>query len=217
MFRDPVYPHDVESVSWLMYREDNKELPPLWENKSTELVTKFVNQFTDESTQQRPSPLLGGVFNDCKGLDMIKPLLYLVLIDNVFGNDDRNPTMILYPKDEQKWRVLFYSKVKEKNFMDENVIITSDYDNFIQSFDYISKEKFRRIIVADHRMTPSVELQQRVQALKADFKWIVTVKPIRFPSVVNSIFRMFNVEPFCSDDSLLQQYIDQHSTAFEKV
>lgn len=75
-FENPLLDYHVEAVEWMLIREQNEELPPFWKLSHN----GFVNTVSGKLSNERPSRFRGGIFNDCKALDMIKPLCCLMLM-----------------------------------------------------------------------------------------------------------------------------------------
>ena len=59
----PILPHQALALAWLVRREHNTDLPPLWEKRGK----LFYNTATKTSTSLKPHVFKGGIFADDMG------------------------------------------------------------------------------------------------------------------------------------------------------
>ena len=60
-------PHQKQALAWMVSRENSKELPPFWEQRSD----LYYNTITNFSEKDRPENVHGGILADDMGLVII--------------------------------------------------------------------------------------------------------------------------------------------------
>ncbi|XP_048361411.1 helicase-like transcription factor isoform X2 [Sphaerodactylus townsendi] len=71
----PLLPHQKQSLAWMVLRENNKELPPFWEERED----FFYNTITNFAEKKRPENVLGGILADDMGLGKTLTTLAVIL------------------------------------------------------------------------------------------------------------------------------------------
>ncbi|XP_007938400.1 helicase-like transcription factor [Orycteropus afer afer] len=61
----PLLPHQKQALAWMVSRENSKELPPFWEQRSD----LYYNTITNFSEKDRPENVHGGILADDMGLE----------------------------------------------------------------------------------------------------------------------------------------------------
>ncbi|XP_031232294.1 helicase-like transcription factor [Mastomys coucha] len=87
----PLLPHQKQALAWMVARENSKELPPFWEQRSD----LYYNTITNFSVKERPESIHGGILADDMGLG--KTLTAIAVILTNF--DDGRP--LLSKRDEK--------------------------------------------------------------------------------------------------------------------
>lgn len=64
-------PHQKQALAWMVSRENSKDLPPFWEQRSD----LYYNTITNFSEKDRPENVHGGILADDMGLVIILFLL----------------------------------------------------------------------------------------------------------------------------------------------
>ncbi|XP_019388108.1 PREDICTED: helicase-like transcription factor [Crocodylus porosus] len=68
-------PHQKQALAWMILRENNKELPPFWEERNN----FFYNTLTNFAEKERPENVLGGILADDMGLGKTLTTIALIL------------------------------------------------------------------------------------------------------------------------------------------
>ncbi|XP_059587002.1 helicase-like transcription factor isoform X2 [Alligator mississippiensis] len=68
-------PHQKQALAWMVLRENNKELPPFWEERNN----FFYNTLTNFAEKERPENVLGGILADDMGLGKTLTTIALIL------------------------------------------------------------------------------------------------------------------------------------------
>ncbi|XP_077204829.1 helicase-like transcription factor isoform X2 [Paroedura picta] len=68
-------PHQKQALAWMILRENNKELPPFWEEKDN----YFYNTITNFAEKKRPENVLGGILADDMGLGKTLTTIAVIL------------------------------------------------------------------------------------------------------------------------------------------
>ncbi|XP_073437165.1 helicase-like transcription factor [Dendrobates tinctorius] len=82
-------PHQKQALAWMVSRENNKELPPFWEQRSN----LYYNTLTNFAEKERPESVKGGILADDMGLG--KTLSVIALILTNFHSGKPLPTVKL--------------------------------------------------------------------------------------------------------------------------
>ncbi|XP_075241489.1 helicase-like transcription factor isoform X2 [Convolutriloba macropyga] len=114
-----LYPHQVQALSWMCDRENNKELPPFWKEASKK---KFTNIVTDVSRSVKPAPLRGGILADEMGLGKSLEVLSLILTNS----GDTSDLVTLEVKSENTKKVT--GRIGRKNWKKKANKIIEDED-----------------------------------------------------------------------------------------
>ncbi|XP_053565972.1 helicase-like transcription factor isoform X2 [Bombina bombina] len=80
-------PHQKQALAWMVSRENNKDLPPFWEERNN----FFYNTLTNFAEKERPENIRGGILADDMGLG--KTLSTIALILTNFHDGQPFPTM----------------------------------------------------------------------------------------------------------------------------
>ncbi|NXJ63333.1 HLTF factor, partial [Rostratula benghalensis] len=68
-------PHQKQALAWMVSRENSKDLPPFWEERSN----FYYNILTNFAEKQRPKNVLGGILADDMGLGKTLTTIALIL------------------------------------------------------------------------------------------------------------------------------------------
>nr|XP_020637516.1 helicase-like transcription factor isoform X1 [Pogona vitticeps] len=68
-------PHQKQALAWMISRENNKELPPFWEERED----YFYNTVTNFAEKKRPENVLGGILADDMGLGKTLTMIAVIL------------------------------------------------------------------------------------------------------------------------------------------
>ncbi|XP_060098305.1 helicase-like transcription factor [Heteronotia binoei] len=68
-------PHQKQALAWMISRENNKELPPFWEERDN----YFYNTITNFAEKKRPENVLGGILADDMGLGKTLTAIAVIL------------------------------------------------------------------------------------------------------------------------------------------
>ncbi|KAL8187859.1 UNVERIFIED_CONTAM: hypothetical protein K2H54_057208, partial [Gekko kuhli] len=68
-------PHQKQALAWMISRENNKELPPFWEERED----YFYNTITNFAEKKRPGNVLGGILADDMGLGKTLTTIAVIL------------------------------------------------------------------------------------------------------------------------------------------
>ncbi|KAJ7324798.1 hypothetical protein JRQ81_017818 [Phrynocephalus forsythii] len=71
----PLLPHQKQALAWMISRENNKELPPFWEERED----YFYNTVTNFAEKKRPENVLGGILADDMGLGKTLTMIAVIL------------------------------------------------------------------------------------------------------------------------------------------
>lgn len=71
----PLLPHQKQALAWMISRENNKELPPFWEERED----FFYNTVTNFAEKRRPENVLGGILADDMGLGKTLTMIAVIL------------------------------------------------------------------------------------------------------------------------------------------
>ncbi|KAJ6669426.1 hypothetical protein lerEdw1_008235 [Lerista edwardsae] len=71
----PLLPHQKQALAWMISRENNKELPPFWEERED----YFYNTITNFAEKRRPENVLGGILADDMGLGKTLTMIAVIL------------------------------------------------------------------------------------------------------------------------------------------
>ncbi|XP_028587090.2 helicase-like transcription factor isoform X1 [Podarcis muralis] len=71
----PLLPHQKQALAWMISRENNKELPPFWEEREN----YFYNTITNFAEKTRPENVLGGILADDMGLGKTLTTIAVIL------------------------------------------------------------------------------------------------------------------------------------------
>ncbi|XP_066477264.1 helicase-like transcription factor isoform X2 [Tiliqua scincoides] len=71
----PLLPHQKQALAWMISRENNKELPPFWEERED----YFYNTVTNFAEKRRPENVLGGILADDMGLGKTLTMIAVIL------------------------------------------------------------------------------------------------------------------------------------------
>ncbi|XP_073530747.1 helicase-like transcription factor [Phyllobates terribilis] len=82
-------PHQKQALAWMVSRENNKELPPFWEQRNN----LYYNTLTNFAEKERPESVRGGILADDMGLG--KTLSVIALILTNFHDGKPLPTVKL--------------------------------------------------------------------------------------------------------------------------
>ncbi|XP_038203324.1 helicase-like transcription factor isoform X2 [Arvicola amphibius] len=77
----PLLPHQKQALSWMILRENSKELPPFWEQRND----LYYNTITNFSVKQRPENVLGGILADDMGLGKTLTAIAVILTNFADG------------------------------------------------------------------------------------------------------------------------------------
>ncbi|XP_062988155.1 helicase-like transcription factor isoform X2 [Elgaria multicarinata webbii] len=89
----PLFPHQKQALAWMISRENNKELPPFWEERKN----YFYNTITNFAEKKRPENVLGGILADDMGLGKT-----LTMIAVILTNFHDGKSLPLEKKNDQK-------------------------------------------------------------------------------------------------------------------
>ncbi|XP_054839603.1 helicase-like transcription factor [Eublepharis macularius] len=78
----PLLPHQKQALAWMISRENNKELPPFWEERDN----YFYNTLTNFAEKNRPENVLGGILADDMGLGKTLTTIAVILTNSHGGN-----------------------------------------------------------------------------------------------------------------------------------
>ncbi|KAF5838000.1 P-loop containing nucleoside triphosphate hydrolase protein [Dunaliella salina] len=73
-----LYPHQMVALAWMVKRENNNSLPPLWEPREVGGRVSYMNTLTNFSQDTRPPPVRGGILADDMGLGKTLTVIALV-------------------------------------------------------------------------------------------------------------------------------------------
>ncbi|XP_075717560.1 helicase-like transcription factor isoform X2 [Rhinoderma darwinii] len=68
-------PHQKQALAWMISRENSKELPPFWEQRSN----LYYNTLTNFAEKERPESVCGGILADDMGLGKTLSIIALIL------------------------------------------------------------------------------------------------------------------------------------------
>uniref|UniRef100_A0A8D0GLG3 Helicase like transcription factor n=1 Tax=Sphenodon punctatus TaxID=8508 RepID=A0A8D0GLG3_SPHPU len=68
-------PHQKQALAWMVSRENNKDLPPFWEEREN----LFYNTITNFAVKKRPENVLGGILADDMGLGKTLTTIAVIL------------------------------------------------------------------------------------------------------------------------------------------
>ncbi|XP_014443766.1 helicase-like transcription factor isoform X2 [Tupaia chinensis] len=71
----PLLPHQKQALSWMVSRENSKELPPFWEQRND----LYYNTITNFSEKDRPENVHGGILADDMGLGKTLTAIAVIL------------------------------------------------------------------------------------------------------------------------------------------
>ncbi|XP_007437469.1 helicase-like transcription factor [Python bivittatus] len=71
----PLLPHQKQALAWMILRENNKDLPPFWEERDD----YFYNTITNFAEKNRPENVLGGILADDMGLGKTLSMIAVIL------------------------------------------------------------------------------------------------------------------------------------------
>lgn len=71
----PLLPHQKQALAWMVSRENSKELPPFWEQRSD----LYYNTITNFSEKDRPENVHGGILADDMGLGKTLTAIAVIL------------------------------------------------------------------------------------------------------------------------------------------
>nr|XP_060623727.1 helicase-like transcription factor isoform X2 [Anolis sagrei ordinatus] len=71
----PLLPHQKQALAWMVSRENNRELPPFWEEREN----YFYNTITNFAEKKRPENVLGGILADDMGLGKTLTMIAVIL------------------------------------------------------------------------------------------------------------------------------------------
>ncbi|XP_068001035.1 helicase-like transcription factor isoform X2 [Melanerpes formicivorus] len=71
----PLLPHQKQALAWMVSRENSKDLPPFWEERSD----FYYNTLTNFAEKKRPQNVLGGILADDMGLGKTLTTIALIL------------------------------------------------------------------------------------------------------------------------------------------
>ncbi|XP_045440060.1 helicase-like transcription factor isoform X7 [Pipistrellus kuhlii] len=71
----PLLPHQKQALAWMISRENSKELPPFWEQRSD----LYYNTITNFSEKDRPENVHGGILADDMGLGKTLTTIAVIL------------------------------------------------------------------------------------------------------------------------------------------
>uniref|UniRef100_A0A8D2Q7B0 Helicase like transcription factor n=1 Tax=Varanus komodoensis TaxID=61221 RepID=A0A8D2Q7B0_VARKO len=71
----PLFPHQKQALAWMISRENNKELPPFWEEREN----YYYNTLTNFAEKKRPENVLGGILADDMGLGKTLTVIAVIL------------------------------------------------------------------------------------------------------------------------------------------
>ncbi|XP_061492992.1 helicase-like transcription factor [Rhineura floridana] len=71
----PLLPHQKQALAWMISRENNKELPPFWEEREN----YYYNTLTNFAEKKRPENVLGGILADDMGLGKTLTAIAVIL------------------------------------------------------------------------------------------------------------------------------------------
>lgn len=117
VIKSELFLHQKEGLAWMVKRENSGELPPFWVEKSG---GSFYFEISNMETNERPTPLHGGIFADDMGMGKTLTLLSLIALDKCgYGNnllldgggsgsnvvdDDEEEFVVYGGKNPKKWR-----------------------------------------------------------------------------------------------------------------
>ncbi|KAL5004275.1 hypothetical protein ScPMuIL_017731 [Solemya velum] len=76
-----LYPHQKQALRWMIEKENNKTLPPFWEERNG----KFFNTVTIFTSAKRPESVCGGILADDMGLGKTLEVITLILTNFADG------------------------------------------------------------------------------------------------------------------------------------
>ncbi|KAL7990903.1 hypothetical protein Chor_014333 [Crotalus horridus] len=71
----PLLPHQKQALAWMILRENNKDLPPFWEERDN----FFYNTIIHFAEKNRPENVLGGILADDMGLGKTLTMIAVIL------------------------------------------------------------------------------------------------------------------------------------------
>ncbi|XP_031565004.1 helicase-like transcription factor isoform X3 [Actinia tenebrosa] len=79
VIKTKLYPHQKQSLAWMITKENNKDLPPFWEERTKNGKKEYFNTATNYATTKRPSCVKGGILADDMGLGKTLQIISLIL------------------------------------------------------------------------------------------------------------------------------------------
>jgi len=219
-FENPLLDYHIKAVEWMLIREQNEELPPFWKRSRN----GFVNVVSGKLSKEQPSRFRGGIFNDCKALNMIKPLCCLMLMDNKHHNkkEDRKPTLLLHdstlhdlleclessrPKGLRIHYFVEKSEFKSVDLRKIHLVVVS-YQHLNK---LLTKIKWRRVIFADVDLNGPDLSQRSLHQFQGDMRWVVPRKKVNLNFHLRDLsLSLLNLDPFNmqSDDRLQRTIVE---------
>uniref|UniRef100_A0A8D0GVD1 Helicase like transcription factor n=1 Tax=Sphenodon punctatus TaxID=8508 RepID=A0A8D0GVD1_SPHPU len=90
-------PHQKQALAWMVSRENNKDLPPFWEEREN----LFYNTITNFAVKKRPENVLGGILADDMGLGKTLTTIAVILTNFYDGKP--------FPFEKKIVTLLFFS------------------------------------------------------------------------------------------------------------
>lgn len=127
--------HQKQALAWMIARENCKDLPPFWKERTVGGRKEYFNTATNYATGTRPKCVLGGILADDMGLGKTLEVISLIVTNFYDGKPlvtlaNRKPTVTNASKQRKQLKKGTSQRVKRK-WRNEEEFLNDEYDEEI--------------------------------------------------------------------------------------